>query len=448
MFAVRLDDVGFLHALDLDVGSGEIRHIAGGGVQGQPRHGDELGPAQTQPVDWQGAVPGQGIPLLQAQFHQPLTQSALRFKWAQGFATLAADQMVAPRTPDAVEVGPAQEHVVSAPARHPVRADSPVDPIVAASALDAVVALVAVEYVLARIAGHAIIAGTADQFIIVAPAFEAIVAGPAFDLVVSVLPLDPVPTRSARDPVIAVAAPDAGRDEPAIDINQGVGQENLVVTVAAPDPDLSHAVKGRIVGHPLDAGDYDAAAEAFEALEKDAEGEAKPDLAFAAAVARNRAGERGVALDALNSLLERCPQPGEAEERRKISRAERELDPTAVLQSWVRNYREQSFADYRAGRLTAVLSLQGCDLAVETVAALEAAPPVEAVPAVREAAPPAPQAAPAAEAPAVRPDQSEAPAGSDASDDAAQAPSGGLGIGTILLVAGILIVLGWLWRRS
>lgn len=193
----------------------------------------------------------------------------------------------------------------------------------------------------------------------------------------------------------------------------------------------------------LDAGEYEAAAEAFGELAA----EGSPDASFAAAVARYRTGEREVALESLTELVESCPEPVEGEARRPVTRADRDLDPTAVLQAWVKNYRENSFEDYRTGRLTTMLSVHGCDLAVETLPVFESAPsPPPPAPVVPEPAAPVP----AVEAGVVQPAQLAQPVPAEPAGTAATAEStrGRSGLLTILLVVGGLVVLLWLWRRS
>lgn len=200
----------------------------------------------------------------------------------------------------------------------------------------------------------------------------------------------------------------------------------------------------------LDAGDYEEAAAAFEALAADSEGAAATDAAFAAAIARHRGGSVNGVLESLTVIAEKCPPLAEGEERRKVSRGERDLDPTAVLQAWVRNYREQSFADYAAGP-GAALTLHGCDLAIETVAVFD-----ELEPAVVAAVEPAPPVAEPAE-PAAPAGTSSGTGGASSTATAADAqaktpvasPSaGGVPTWAIVLVLVVAAAGFLLWRRG
>ncbi len=201
----------------------------------------------------------------------------------------------------------------------------------------------------------------------------------------------------------------------------------------------------------LDGGDPAAAAEAFQSLADDSTGPNARDAAFAAAWARAKAGERDAAFEALTVLTEECPEREEGDEPRKVSRAERELDPTAVLQAWVRNYREQSFGMYDSGP-AAALSLHGCDLAVETVAVFEEVVPVAAVAPVEEPAPPSPaeEVLPVAgdaggSAPAAGEEASKA-ASTEASPTVAD--EGRMSPWIVFVIVAVIGVLVFVWRRG
>ncbi len=238
----------------------------------------------------------------------------------------------------------------------------------------------------------------------------------------------------------AQAAIALGRHDEGLEILEALNDTEGV------EPSLVEASQFATANALLDAGDYEAAAAAFQQLSDEAAGDLALDAAFAAAMARYRGGDRGEALASLSALVERCPEAGEDDQPRKVTRAERELDPTAVLQSWVRNYREQSFSDYGGGPGPA-FSLHGCDLAVETVAVLEevssAVVAAEPVPAEPEAAPAGPAAGRAGTA-AVVPARSEADQ-STARD--AEAGGGFPGWIAALVVVGVLVA-GWFWRRG
>lgn len=237
-------------------------------------------------------------------------------------------------------------------------------------------------------------------------------------------------------------------------IAMGRHDEGLELLAALSDaedvePSLLDAARFASANALLDGGDYEAAAAAFQAIADGSTGEMAVDASFAAAVARQRSGARDVALEELTALVEKCPKLEEGEERRKVSRADIALDPTAVLQSWVRNYREQSFADYRDGPGLALL-LHGCDLAVETVAVYDEIAPIEVV----AAAEPEPVEMPETSAAAVEGDTRPAADSSDAASGAATASSDSAGDGESaslwLVVLGVLVLAGvvWFWRRG
>lgn len=127
----------------------------------------------------------------------------------------------------------------------------------------------------------------------------------------------------------------------------------------------------------LAEGDSEAAAESFGEIASDSSGSLAADAAYARALAESRtAGSEGPT-EQLTELVASCPPIEEEEEVRKVSRAERQLDPGAVLQAWVRNYREKAFSEFQAQPST-LLALGGCDLARETIAVWEAEPVVVA----------------------------------------------------------------------
>lgn len=129
----------------------------------------------------------------------------------------------------------------------------------------------------------------------------------------------------------------------------------------------------------LAAGDFEAAAETFDALAQ-SESPASLDAAYGAAVARSRLDDSEAPRGAFAAVLERCPEPSEGEtaaEPRRATAADRELEPTAVLQRWVRTYREAPFSDF-ASSLSPAFDLRGCELASQQVAFLEEGPPLAA----------------------------------------------------------------------
>lgn len=113
-----------------------------------------------------------------------------------------------------------------------------------------------------------------------------------------------------------------------------------------------------------EAGDLEAAAEAFEALAaEDPDGPFGRDARFAAARARLKAGNQDAAVSGLQAAVAKCDPD---QEPRRTSRRLRDLDPRAFSREWLRNYRTMSWKDSMA-RETSMYTIGGCDLAVSTL---------------------------------------------------------------------------------
>lgn len=140
------------------------------------------------------------------------------------------------------------------------------------------------------------------------------------------------------------------------------------------EPAVLEAARYSLANALLEAGEYEAAAEAFEALVADGMG---VDAAYGAALARSHDGSPQVVLDSLAEVVELCPEPDPNDDGRAPTRADRALRSGAVLASWVRNYRESSFASLDSEAGGKLFSTDGCRLARASVEVLEAAPIAE-----------------------------------------------------------------------
>jgi hypothetical protein len=181
-----------------------------------------------------------------------------------------------------------------------------------------------------------------------------------------------------------------------------------------------------------------------------------PDLAaealFAAARLSLQAGDAQDARASLEEMLANCPEePPEQEdaddeesrERRRMSRRLRELDPGAILQTWVRNYRELPLNAY-AGVGAPPFGFDGCARARETLASLDEEPiptPAEArsTSALASTSPSAP--------PALEPSPSAATEAEPERGPSVETASPLLWIGVFAAIVGGLGVLYFVFRR-
>jgi len=116
------------------------------------------------------------------------------------------------------------------------------------------------------------------------------------------------------------------------------------------------------------------------------------EAAYAKAQLERKNGDPRAARKELEGLLAKCPDEnaGEAEpsadadadadadakkdrERRRMERRLGELDPSAIMQAWVQNYREMPLVSWR-GRETPPFGFGGCSLARTALASLEELP--------------------------------------------------------------------------
>lgn len=123
------------------------------------------------------------------------------------------------------------------------------------------------------------------------------------------------------------------------------------------------------------AGDYEAAAEAFEALaESDPDGPLSRDARYAAARARLEAGDREASITALQGVLADCD---EEERAGRVSPALRRLDAQAVGRAWLRNYQETPWVKLQSPERT-LYDIRPCRLSRSTLRELgvtDLAPP-------------------------------------------------------------------------
>ena len=133
------------------------------------------------------------------------------------------------------------------------------------------------------------------------------------------------------------------------------------------------------------AGDYKAAAEAFDALAaSDPKGQIGLDARYAAARARLAMGDRSAAISALKGMESRCAKEKTSG---RAPRTLRNLDGRAFSRAWIRNYQRMGW--YEAlGRETTMYTIGGCDLARSTLRQIQAAD-AGSGPAVRPASAPA-----------------------------------------------------------
>lgn len=239
-----------------------------------------------------------------------------------------------------------------------------------------------------------------------------------------------------------------GRHDEGLEILEALSQQDGLEPAVL---DLTRFATGDAL---LDAGDPEAAQEAFQALAEGASGGVAADAAYAALIAKRKSGDREEAAEGLSEFITECPKEGEEDEgaeRPKSSRAERELDPGAVLNAWVRNYREQAFDAY-ATNPAPVFSLRGCDLAVETAAVWEAEPVVEVAAAMEPAEPiarePEGQLIRSSPPESAAVDTLEAESASSETTTAASNEGTGLGWIAALVIVGVAFLVGRFWRRG
>jgi tetratricopeptide (TPR) repeat protein len=134
------------------------------------------------------------------------------------------------------------------------------------------------------------------------------------------------------------------------------------------------------------AGEYEAAAKAFDALAAaDPESEIGRDARYAAARARLAAGDRDAGVSGLQRLTASCeegaePGSGRGTPGRGAPRSLRNLDPRAVSRAWLRNYQRTGWKTlFAKGDESPLYTIGGCGLARATLrqvnaGKLEAAP--------------------------------------------------------------------------
>jgi tetratricopeptide (TPR) repeat protein len=142
------------------------------------------------------------------------------------------------------------------------------------------------------------------------------------------------------------------------------------------DPQFRQAGKFGSATALYAAGDYEGAAEAFDAIAaSDPKGQIGLDARFAAARARLAAGDRDVAVEALEGMESRCA----TKKRGRVPRSLRNLDGRAVGRAWLRNYRHMSWYD-AMGSETTMYTIGGCDLARSTLRQVRAGANMRAAP--------------------------------------------------------------------
>ena len=211
------------------------------------------------------------------------------------------------------------------------------------------------------------------------------------------------------------------------------------------DPSLDDTLQVVTGQALLAAGDFEAAAETFDALAQ-SESPANLDAAYGAAVARSRLDDSESPLGAFAAVLERCPEPSEDEAAtapRRVTAADRALEPMAVLQRWVRTYREAPFSNF-ASSLSPAFDLRGCELASQQVAFLEDGPP----PAAKRMEAPADagstlpsEASSSGQTSRTSVDASVEPTAKPSSSAATSGDEGSRGWGTIAVIALLAVIL-------